>query len=93
MSLRIYVKSILKEVLSFDFGEFAQFLKAEICQNQNSEPVNEIVKMSLFEILNSPKLISCKFLSDSKITNCVYTFFQNKIILDRATRSISIITI
>ena len=47
------------EAANFNFGEFMQFVKAEIDLNQNSEP-SKHVKMAVFETLKLPKLISRK---------------------------------
>ena len=47
------------EALDFDFHEFLHFQKAEIYLNQKFR-APKIVKIALFAILHSPKLISRK---------------------------------
>ena len=47
------------EALDFDFHEFVHFQKAEIYLNQKFR-APKIVKIALFAILHSPKLISRK---------------------------------
>ena len=68
--LRFYVKSnfgifkrskksflAILEVLNFEFGQFEQFFKSQICQNSKFR-VSKIVKMAIFEIQILLKLIS-----------------------------------
>ena len=47
------------EALDFDFHEIVHFQKAEIYLNENFR-APKIVKIALFAILHSPKLISRK---------------------------------
>ena len=48
------------EAPNFDFYAFLQFLKAGICQKLKFSAPN-MTKTAFFELLDSPKLISCKF--------------------------------
>ena len=69
---RFYVKSLfddfkvsktailtILETLDVDFGKFLHFLRAEIYQNQKSR-ASKTAKMTDFELLYSPNLISRK---------------------------------